>query len=171
LWFGAQFKQTTNGVGGRERGTRQPGGEGRIEAGRYCPAGQFNDSQGCVRVEPRINQRGGESGHYFSGAPRELDAQHHDADVPEENRFNAALIQKKTGLTLRLLTAQDAAKLGLKGAGGFVVADIERNSPADHAGFQRGLIVEGIRRRAPARLDHGGCPAACSEKRRANPRG
>jgi S1-C subfamily serine protease len=69
--------------------------------------------------------------------------------VPEENRFNAALIQKKTGLTLRQLTAQDAARLGLKGAGGFVVADIERNSPADHAGFQRGFIVAGIDGLAP----------------------
>src|SRR5690242_8970806 len=63
--------------------------------------------------------------------------------VPEEKRFNAALIRNKTGLTLRQLTPQDTGKLGLNLTGGFVVTDVERNSPADHAGFQRGLIVEG----------------------------
>jgi S1-C subfamily serine protease len=33
--------------------------------------------------------------------------------------------------------------------GGLVVTDIEQNSPADHAGFQRGLIVEAIDGRIP----------------------
>jgi predicted metalloprotease with PDZ domain len=69
--------------------------------------------------------------------------------VPEEKQFDAALIRKKTGLTLRQLTAEDTAKLGLNIAGGFLVTDIERGSPADLAGFQRGFILEAIDGQTP----------------------
>ena len=41
------------------------------------------------------------------------------------------------------------ARLGIGIASGFVVTDVERNSPADQAGFQQGLIVEAIDGQAP----------------------
>ena len=47
-------------------------------------------------------------------------------------------------MTLRPLTRGDISQLGVNLAGGFVVTEIEEGSPADHAGFQRGLIVETI---------------------------
>jgi len=149
LWFGAEFKQTTNGVSVAGVEQDSPAEKGGLKQGDIvlrvnstAPKGVFALNRELINAaqnrEVTFQVRRGNS-------TRNITARM----VPEENRFNATLIQKKTGLTLRQITAQDTAKLGLKGAGGFVVADIERNSPADHAGFQRGLIVEGIDGRAP----------------------
>lgn len=149
LWLGAQFKQTTNGVSVANVEPDSPAEKGGLKQGDIvlranstAPKGVFALNRELINVADNRDitfqvRRG--------ASTRNITMRM----VPEENRFNAALIQKKTGLTLRQLTAQDAAKIGVKGVGGFVVADIERNSPADHAGFQRGLILEGIDGRAP----------------------
>jgi S1-C subfamily serine protease len=71
---------------------------------------------------------------------------------PEANHFNAGLIRRKAGLTLRQLTVQDARQLGLELAGGFVVTEIERDSPADQLGLKRGTIIEAIDRVVPDSL-------------------
>jgi serine protease Do len=148
LWFGAQFKQTTNGVtvvqvepdSPAEKGGLRPG-DIVLRVNSTVPKGVFALNRELIgTAENREIQFQVRRGNATRTAAVRL--------APEESRFNSGLIQKKTGLTLRPLTAQDAARLGLNGAGGLVVTEIERNSPADHAGFQRGLIVEGIDGRA-----------------------
>jgi S1-C subfamily serine protease len=69
--------------------------------------------------------------------------------LPEGKYFTAGLIRQKIGITVRALTRQDSAQLGLNITGGLIVSDIEKNSPADHAAFQRGLIIEAIDGRIP----------------------
>lgn len=61
------------------------------------------------------------------------------------------LLRQKFGLTVRLLTAQEQREYRL--TGGLVITDIERGSPADLAGFVRGLIIVQIGRFFPSDLD------------------
>jgi serine protease Do len=149
LWFGAEFKSTTNGVTVTRVDAESPAEKGGLKEGD---------------IVVRINSTAPKS---LFALNRELIGAGENRDVvfqlrrggsmrnaavrlaPVEKQFNAGLIRRKTGLTLRPLTREDAARLGLNLAAGFVVAEIERGSPADHAGFQRGLIVETIDGHAP----------------------
>lgn len=64
--------------------------------------------------------------------------------VPEKEYFNEALLKKRLGLSIKPLTPQVAMNMGLIMNGGLVVTEIEEESPADKAGFQRGIILESL---------------------------
>ena len=149
LWFGGEFQNTTNGIAVARVAQGSPAEKGGLKEGD---------------VVLRINSIAPRS---VFALNRELIAAGENKDVtfqvrranstrnvavrllPESKHFTAALIRLKLGLTLRTITRQDVAKLGLNLSGGLVVSDIEENSPADHAGFQRGLIIEAIDGRIP----------------------
>jgi S1-C subfamily serine protease len=57
--------------------------------------------------------------------------------VPEQTVFNAALVRNKLGMTLQ------------KSADGFVITDVQPNSPAATAGLQPRMIVQAIDQQAP----------------------
>jgi len=61
--------------------------------------------------------------------------------VPEKTFFNPQLIQRKTGLAVDEITAEEAHALGINDTRGAVVTSVERDSPAAKAGFQRGMII------------------------------
>jgi C-terminal processing protease CtpA/Prc len=57
--------------------------------------------------------------------------------VREQTVFNAELVRSKLGLTLQ------------KSQDGFVITDVESNSPAGTAGLQPRMIVQAIDQQAP----------------------
>ena len=59
----------------------------------------------------------------------------------EDAVFNAALVEKRVGLTVRTLTEKVADQLGLSFYGGYVITDVERDSPASAAGLERGAVI------------------------------
>ncbi len=61
--------------------------------------------------------------------------------VPEEQHFNAELIRKRTGATLQQLTPDLRRYFGLRRVRGFIVADIEPNSPATQARLQERFVI------------------------------
>jgi S1-C subfamily serine protease len=64
--------------------------------------------------------------------------------VPEKEFFNADLIQRRTGLKLRPLTADLAESLGLSRSGGLVIAGIDRRSPASEARLEPGQVIRSV---------------------------
>jgi serine protease Do len=149
LWFGALFKSTTNGVTVAQVEPESPAEKGGLKQGDIVLQVNSSPAKSVFALNREVIGTG-ENGDVLFQVRR--GHQRRNASVrllAVDKQFNAALIRKKTGLTLRQLTREDIAKLGLNVAGGFVVTEIERGSPADHAGFQRGLIVEGVDGRAP----------------------
>lgn len=69
--------------------------------------------------------------------------------VPLAEVFNSELVRRRLGLELRPITPDLAVGRRLPVAEGMLVTRIEQNSPADHAGFQEGLIVELVDGLAP----------------------
>ncbi|HVV01830.1 MAG TPA: trypsin-like peptidase domain-containing protein [Verrucomicrobiae bacterium] len=51
------------------------------------------------------------------------------------------IIQQRTGLTLAELTSDQATHLGLEDEKGLLITNIQRSSPADKAGLQKGFII------------------------------
>lgn len=63
----------------------------------------------------------------------------------------AELLRKRFGLVVEALTPEQARKLDLKG--GLLIMNVEPDSPADEAGFVRGLIVVQIGKYFPTDLE------------------
>ncbi|HSH93418.1 MAG TPA: trypsin-like peptidase domain-containing protein [Roseimicrobium sp.] len=64
--------------------------------------------------------------------------------IPETVFFNPTLIQKRTGMSLQPLTTELAQRLGLNFYGGFVVAGVEKGSPAATVGLQEYAIIRTV---------------------------
>jgi len=149
MWFGAAFATTNNGVSVRSVEADSPAEKGGLREGdvvlrvnAVAPRSAFALQRELIAAaekrEAKLQVRRG-------AGTRAVTVKF----VPEEAHFNAALIRSRTGLGVRLLTAQDIARLRLAIPAGLVVTEIERSSPADHAGFQQGLIIETIDGEAP----------------------
>jgi S1-C subfamily serine protease len=68
--------------------------------------------------------------------------------IPESSFFNAKLIQQKLGVIVQDLSASKYRNVyGLNS--GLLVTGIEEGSPADKAGFQKGLVIESIDGKIP----------------------
>ncbi|MBL68842.1 MAG: hypothetical protein CMO74_10415 [Verrucomicrobiales bacterium] len=71
---------------------------------------------------------------------------------PEEDFFNATLVQRRLGFSLEPLTEALAKRLRLSFTGGFVVTEVEKNGPAHDAGLRTDHVVESINGQAPSTL-------------------
>ena len=72
--------------------------------------------------------------------------------VPAESIFNAEMIRRRLGLSLEPLTAETAARYRVKTGDGFVVTGVMKDSPAEAAHLQNGILIAGINGRSPANL-------------------
>jgi serine protease Do len=63
---------------------------------------------------------------------------------PEENHYNADLIRSRIGITLQSLTPNLRRYFGLRGVDGFIVASVEKNSPASRARIQKNFVITAI---------------------------
>ncbi len=138
LWFGAQFKNTTNGVAVAQVEPESPAENSGLKTGDLVVRVNAVAPASVFALNRELIAAGDSRDVTFllrrDGAARSVKVRL----IPQEKQFNAALIRRKIGLTVRALSAQDLARLGLNLAGGFVVADIERGSPGDNAGFSEG---------------------------------
>lgn len=64
--------------------------------------------------------------------------------VPEKDFFNSEMVRKKIGASVQTLTPDLAEAFGLAGTKGVLVSDVDRGSPAEAAGLQRGMIITSI---------------------------
>jgi serine protease Do len=64
--------------------------------------------------------------------------------IPENAVFNSGLIRQKTGATLERLTPEVAEALRFNSTDGFVISQVDRDSPAGKAKLQPGLVVTAI---------------------------
>ena len=78
------------------------------------------------------------------GAPRAV----HVRLIPEDSFFNADLIRHKLGVTLEKNTPETAEQLGLLTSDGFIVDDVDTNTPAGKA-LRRGFVVRSIDGESP----------------------
>jgi S1-C subfamily serine protease len=144
LWFGAQFKSTTNGITVTAVQPESPAQKGGLREGdivtrvnSVVPRSVFSLNRELIRAGDRTPVE--------IQWTRERKPGHASVRLePEATHFNARLIREKIGITLRQLSSEDIARLGLNIGGGFMITAIERGSPADNAGFQQGLILEAI---------------------------
>jgi S1-C subfamily serine protease len=58
--------------------------------------------------------------------------------------FNASLVKQKLGLSLQEISVELAQRLGLATTDGLLVAGVERNSPAEEVGMERGHVILAI---------------------------
>ena len=68
--------------------------------------------------------------------------------IPEKEFFNAALIQRRTGVRLQELTAQLARYFHLDSTRGFIIADVDSGSAAAQE-LQAGSVVGAIEGQTP----------------------
>lgn len=144
LWFGAEFQSTTNGVMVSRVQTGSPAEKGGLKQGDIILRVNTSIPRSIFAIHRELIGLGANRDAVFQ---LRRGASTRSASVrllPEEKHFTAELIRQRLGLMLRPLTRADISRLGINLTGGFVVSEIEERSPADHAGFQRGLVVEAI---------------------------
>jgi S1-C subfamily serine protease len=73
------------------------------------------------------------------GAPRSV----HVRLIPEDSFFNADLVRRKLGVTLEKNTPETAEHLGLPTSEGFIVDNVDTNTPAGRT-LQRGFLLRSI---------------------------
>jgi S1-C subfamily serine protease len=64
--------------------------------------------------------------------------------VPEQSFFNAELVRRKIGATVKPLTRDAASRIGLFRTEGLLVDGIDRNGPAAAVELQRGMVISSI---------------------------
>ena len=64
--------------------------------------------------------------------------------IPEKAIFNSGLIRQKTGAIFKPLTSELADALNYDSTNGFVISQIDKDSPAQKAGLIPGLIITSI---------------------------
>jgi S1-C subfamily serine protease len=72
--------------------------------------------------------------------------------VPTTNVFNAEMVRNKLGLNLDSLTAETAARYGVNATAGFIVTGVLKDSPAEAAHLQNGMLVTGVNGQTPPDL-------------------
>ncbi|HTG44180.1 MAG TPA: trypsin-like peptidase domain-containing protein [Verrucomicrobiae bacterium] len=152
LWFGAQFKSTTNGLAVVNVVPGSPAETGGLREGDMIARVNGISPKSAFVLNREVMSAGEKKEVSFQlrrgGALRNASVKL----VPEQSYFNAKLIREKIGVSLRQLTEQDSARLGVVLQGGFVVTGVDRGSPADHSGFQQGLIIETVDGQRPDSL-------------------
>jgi S1-C subfamily serine protease len=68
--------------------------------------------------------------------------------VAEKSFFNSDLVRRKIGASVQDLTPDLARAMGVPGYQGVLIGDVERDSPADNANLEPGMIVTSIDRQA-----------------------
>ncbi len=63
---------------------------------------------------------------------------------PEEQVFNAKLIEQRLGLTVRPLTRDVAEQVGLSFFGGYLITAVEDGGPGDTAGLETGGVIREV---------------------------
>ena len=63
---------------------------------------------------------------------------------PESSHYNSDLIRKRTGITLQPLTNELRSYFGLRGVHGFIVSNVDPNSPASQARIKESFFITGI---------------------------
>jgi serine protease Do len=64
--------------------------------------------------------------------------------VAEKTFFNADLIRKKIGASVQTLTPELARRMGLSGAEGLFIAEVDRTGPAATAEVRRGMVITSV---------------------------
>ncbi|MEW6161690.1 MAG: PDZ domain-containing protein, partial [Verrucomicrobiota bacterium] len=64
--------------------------------------------------------------------------------IPELEFFNAKLVREKIGASLQEMSAEVAARFGLRAGDGLLVAGVDKNTPADHAELKRGHVIQSM---------------------------
>jgi S1-C subfamily serine protease len=64
--------------------------------------------------------------------------------VPEKSFFNAELIRRRIGVSVQELTPELARSFGYSRVDGLLVAGVDRESPAENARFERGMLISRI---------------------------
>jgi len=149
LWFGGEFQSTTNGITVTRIAPGSPAEKGGLKQGDIILRVNSTQPRSVFALNRELIVAGENRDVVFQVRRGNRTQSLSVRLLPEAKHFTAALIRQKIGITVRAITRQDSAKLGLNLTSGLVVSDIEQNSPADHAGFQRGLIIEAIDGRIP----------------------
>ncbi|MBM3828929.1 MAG: PDZ domain-containing protein [Verrucomicrobia bacterium] len=118
--------------------------------------------KGGLRVGDTILQVSGKTPRNFIEFMRELNAAGTDKPVsllirrnsvqqtlavrltPERDFFNADLVRQKIGLHVQELTRELAANLSFPFYGGFVVAEVDKDSPAAEAKMEKYFVIRGV---------------------------
>jgi len=64
--------------------------------------------------------------------------------APPPERSAAVVLKEKFGLSLKDLAPQDSVQLGYAGRQGLLVTGVEKGSPAESAGVQKGMLIVGL---------------------------
>jgi S1-C subfamily serine protease len=59
-------------------------------------------------------------------------------------RSAAVVLKEKFGLSLKDLTPQESLQFGYAGRLGLLVAGVDKGSPAEEAGIQKGMLIVGL---------------------------
>ena len=144
LWFGARVNAGTQPLSVEAVQEGAPAQDAGLQAGDLILAIDGFPSSNIIDYFTALTRNQGKETIEISvlrdGEPKLLKAQL----KPESSHYNEELIRKRTGVTLQPLTAELRTYFGLRGVHGFIVSNVEPNSPASRARIQESFIITGI---------------------------
>ena len=142
LWFGARIKGAPLPLTVREVQPNGPADKAGLRVGQQIVEVNRKPVSSLVEFSKLIASR---SDHTASitvldnGNRRTLDAK-----LLPMLELDRLLLNRRLGLSTQPLTETQAGNLNIKASEGLLVTDVEKDSPADRAQFQNGMVLTGV---------------------------
>lgn len=144
LWFGARVR---SGASLLEVTTVEPGSpadKGGLRAGDTVLQVAGKTPRNFIEFMRELNSSGSEKPVSLlirrAGAQQALSVRL----TPERDFFNADLVRQKLGAQVSELTRELAASMGFPFYGGFVITEVDKDSPAAEAKLEKFFVVQGV---------------------------
>jgi S1-C subfamily serine protease len=137
-WFGAHLKAVPNAISVEFVQPGSPAEKGGLRAGDQIIEANGHAPGGVIHFDRLISDS---PDHKFS-----LTVQRNNERKTLQIKLIPfdQMIRQKTGLGLRELTKDEAARLGVQGSNGLIIDEIEKNSPAEKGQLERGYLLTEI---------------------------
>lgn len=144
LWFGARFIASTNLITVRAVEPGSPAEKAGFKKGDVVLRVDNKPAKNILAVNRELISAGPRREVSFvlqrAGATQNATVRL----IPETTFFNSSLVQTKLGCSVQDMTPEMAARLGRNSIEGIVITAVDKNSPAEAAGFKRGCVIEAI---------------------------
>lgn len=142
LWLGARIKGTPPPLTVREVQTNSPAGRAGLRVGQQILEVNGKPATSPVEFSKLVASRSDNTASITvldNGARRVL-----RVELLPMRELNRQLLLKRVGLTTQALTDSQAAALQIKATDGLLLSEVEKDSPAERAQLQAGMVLTAV---------------------------
>ncbi len=144
LWFGARVRSGASLLEVTTVEAGSPADKGGLKVGDTILQVAGKTPRNFIEFMRELNASGSEKPVSLlirrAGAQQTLSVQL----TPERDFFNADLVRQKLGAKVSELTRELAASMGFPFFGGFVITDVDKDSPAAEAKLEKFFVLQGV---------------------------